>query len=123
MFSYLKYTKFTKKVGINILPHCAVPHIRTVPHSKIFIRFFDELGNYKHFETYFFWRFLDQKIANLAIWRVLNFCHYFCFYGFASEFKQKFLKNVYIGIHYSSSKWIDQCNGRNARAQIFYRIG
>jgi len=25
-----------------------------MPHSKIFIPFLDELGNFKHFETYFF---------------------------------------------------------------------
>ena len=37
--------------------------------EKFFIAFLDELGNFKHFETYFFWRFLGQKIANLAIWR------------------------------------------------------
>ena len=34
---------------------------RTIPHSKIFIGFLDELGNFKHFETHFFWRFFGPK--------------------------------------------------------------
>ena len=41
---------------------------RVTLRQKIFIAFLDELGNFKHFETYFFWRFLGQKIAILAIW-------------------------------------------------------
>ena len=35
--------------------------------KKNFFAFLDELGNFKHFETYFFfWRFLCQKIAKLG---------------------------------------------------------
>ena len=36
---------------------------------NFFIAFLDELGNFKHFETYFFLAIFGPKIANLAIWR------------------------------------------------------
>ena len=69
----------------NILPHCAAAQFRTLPHSKFFIGFLDELGNFKHFETYFFFgdfwaknrQFGDLAIAS-AIWdkKITNFAIY-----------------------------------------------